>query len=318
MRASEIRAGFIGCGTHATQVLLPAARAAGIDLAAICDLDKRRAQRITRQFGAFRAYQDHQRMIAEMELDAVLVCGPPELHAEAAAEALACGCHVWVEAPPAPTAAEAQHLAEMAQAKGLVAQVGLMLRFAPAYQRLREIITAADFGELIAFEATFWPPARPGHDDPFIFDALHLIDLIRHLLGEIQEWHAVCVGGRQAAVALRMDSGAAGVASFLQDPPCACELVTVASESSLASVSDRAVVTLRRRDREEFTLWHADLPGPESEGRWGRARGYLPELAHFAASVAGEVEAAAGMADATASMRLVERLAACREVHPAQ
>ncbi len=314
MSAQEVRVGFIGCGRHATEVLLPTVRQAGMDLAAICDLDKRRAQRATRRFGAFRAYQDLQRMIGEMELDAVLVCGPPEMHAEAAAVALQHGCHVWTEAPPAPTAVEARRVADLAAGRGLVAQVGLMLRFAPAYERLARIIAGADFGAPVAFEATYWPPALPGHDEPFAFDALHILDLIRHLLGDVEDCRALREDDGRAALALRMQGGATGVASLVQGGPGVRESVTIAGEDAVATVSDRMVVTTRRRDCDEISVWRADALGPGEESCTAHLRGYLPELRHFAASVSAEAEAAATMSEAAAAMRLVEEIAAQREV----
>jgi len=316
--AEQVRVGFIGCGTHATEVLLPAVQQAGMDLAAICDLDKRRAQRAIRRFGAFRAYQDLQTMIAEMDLDAALVCGPPELHAEAAHVALEHGVHVWTEAPPAPTAAEAERLAELAGAKGLVAQVGLMLRFAPAYRRLREIIAGDGFGVPIAFEIVYWPPALPGHDDALRYDAVHALDLVAMLVGEVRDVAVVPApagmgagaGPRRIAVALRTESGTTGTLSFMAAAACPRELVTVASATSVATVEDRATLSVRRADSDEMTLWRAGALGPGPEAGTAHLRGYLPELVHFAAAVSGAAEPVATMEGGAAALRLAERIEA--------
>ncbi len=307
MAASDVRVGFIGCGQHAGEVLLPAVQQAGLDLAAICDLDKRRAQRATRRFGAFRAYQDLQAMIDEMDLDAVLVCGPPELHAEAAMAALRDHCHVWTEAPPAPSAAEAERIAELARERGLVAQAGLMMRFAPAYQRLRATIADEAFGSPVAFEAIYWPPAPPGHDDPLLFDALHVLDLVRWLLGEVADCDITREDDR-AAISLRMLDGATGVVSFLRGGPWPREMVTVGSDDAVATVVDRASLTVRRRGRDEMTVWRADALVAGGQSDTARLRGYLPELTQFAASVADAAPPEATIGAAAATMRLVERL----------
>lgn len=314
--AEQIRVGFIGCGTHATEVLLLAVQQAGMDLAAICDLDKRRAQRAVRRFGAFRAYQNLEMMIAEMDLDAVLVCGPPELHAEAAQVALERGLHVWTEAPPAPTADEAERLAELADAKGLIAQVGLMLRFAPAYRRLREVIAAEDFGAPIAFEIAYWSPPQSGHDDPLRHDAVHALDLVALLLGGARELSAPVVaasgpaggGPRQFAVALRTETGAGGTLSFMAATGCPRELVTVASAGAVATVEDRTTLSVRRADCDQTILWRAQPLGPGPEAGSAYLRGYLPELAHFAATVRGAAEPAATMKEGAAALSLAERI----------
>ncbi len=313
MPPQDVRVGFIGCGRHATEVLLPAVQQTGMELAGVCDLDRRRAQRITRRVGAFRAYQDLRSMIEEMDLDAVLVCGPPDLHAEAATIALEHGCHVWTEVPPAPTAAEAERIAERAAARGLIAQTGLMLRFAPAYRRLRDAIAAEEFGRPLAFDAVFWPPALPGHDDPLLFDALHILDLLYWLLGEIAEAGTFC-DGKRAAFSLRTSGGATGVISFAQGVSCPRETVAIAGESAVATVTDRISLTLRHRDREEMVVWQAGALAVGGEASPAHLQGYLPELLHFAASIADNAPPEATIGEAAVSMRWLERLQANREV----
>ncbi len=307
MPASDVRVGFIGCGEHAVEVLLPAVQQVGLDLAAICDLDKRRAQRATRRFGAFRAYQDLQRMIDEMDLDAVLVCGPPELHAEAATVALHHGCHVWTEAPPAPTAAEAERIGELARERGLVAQAGLMMRFAPAYRRLRATIADEAFGAPVAFEAIYWPPALPGHDEPLLFDALHILDLVRWLLGEVAEC-SMALEDERAAISLRMLDGATGVVSFLRGGPWPREMVTVGSDAAVATAVDRASLTVRRRGSDEMTVWRAEALAAGGQSDTAHLRGYLPALVQFAADVADDAPQEATISAAAATMHLIERL----------
>ncbi|MEA3402064.1 MAG: Gfo/Idh/MocA family oxidoreductase [Armatimonadota bacterium] len=309
MSGQDVRVGFVGCGRHATGVLLPAAREAGMDLASVCDLDRRRAQRTARRFGAFRAYQDLRKMIDEMDLDAVLVCGPPEMHAEAAAMALERGCHVWTEVPPAPTAAEAEHIAQLADARGLIAQPGLMMRFAPAYERLKRTIDDQDFGEPTSLAITWWPAKLPGHDEPLLFDAIHAVDLARMLLGEIEQWQALAAD-EAASMALRFASGALGSLSFAAGSGRPREVVAVAARRALAVVQDRREVAVSRADREESTLWR-----PASGGAGpGAEQGFLAELQHFLRAVLGEVEPRATMSDAAAAMALIETLTECGEV----
>jgi len=312
MDLNDVRVGFIGCGVHATVVLLPAVRRAGLDLAAVCDLDKRLAQRMTRRFGAYRSYQDLRRMIEEMDVDAVLVCGPPEMHAEAASIAIELGRHVWVEAPPAPTAAEARRIADLAAERGVLAQVGLMMRFAPAYRRLAEVVGAQDFGQPVSLEAVWWPPERSGHEEPLIHDLPHMLDLLRHLGGDVTQLGTVRQDDRQASasVVLRFASGALGSLSFSAPSACPRERLTVASRDAVATVEDRLALTLRRRDTDETMTWRPGACPGGVESTMGHLRGYLPEIGQFARSVLGEAEPAATMADAVEAMRLAELVVA--------
>lgn len=311
MAVNEVRVGFVGCGVHAREVLLPAVQRAGMDLAAICDLDKRLAQRVTRRFGAFRAYQDIGRMVEEMDLDAVLVCGPPEMHAEAAEIALRGGCHVWTEMPPAPTAAEAGRIGELAAERGLVAQPGLMMRCAPAYLRLREIAFGEDFGAIRSIEAAWWPPRIHGHDDPPLFDLPHALDMVRFIGGDVRRLSATRGAGNGALlVAMELASGAVATVSFAAPAGCPRERVTVASMGAVAEVDDRQTVTLRRCGADETSVWGsrpcAAGPGEGPE----RAHGFLPQMEHFVAAVSGEEEPPALMTDASHALRLAEIAAA--------
>ncbi|MGI5820293.1 MAG: Gfo/Idh/MocA family protein [Armatimonadota bacterium] len=304
MAVNEARVGFVGCGVHAREVLLPAVRGAGMELAAVCDLDKRLAQRVTRRFGAFRAYQDVGKMVEEMDLDALLVCGPPEMHVEAAETGLRAGCHVWTEMPAGMTSREVAEIAELAAERKVIAQPGLMLRFAPSYRRLREIVTGEEFGETRSIEVTWWPPRMHGHDDPVAFDLPHAMDLVRFIGGEVRGL-AVARGGEDGplSVALELASGAVGTVSFGGGAGCPRERVEVAGAVAAVGVEDRQTVTLRRGAGEAASVWAARLwsgEGPE------RLQGFLPEMEHFAAAVSGAEKPRVTMRDAAAALHLAE------------
>ena len=68
---AEIRAGFIGCGSHSFRNIYPTFQFAPVRLVATCDLDAQRAKAFAAKFGAERAYDDYHRMLREEELDAV-------------------------------------------------------------------------------------------------------------------------------------------------------------------------------------------------------------------------------------------------------
>lgn len=308
------RIGFVGCGEHTTNNLCPALSAAGLDLAAVCDLDMRKAQRVCRLFGAHRSYQDLATMVGEMDLDAVAVCGPPELHAETALAALGHGLHVWTESPPAPTVAEARRVADTAAAKGLIVQVGFMMRFAPAYARLANTVSSEDFGQPTMLSAKYCTGKADGHRRHLLLDALHMIDLARFLMGEVS---ALCAlkceraGQVTSAVTLRFVSGAVGALQLSSLQPQVQERVEVSGVDATAIVEDG--VNLRWRtpaqtDPGRWNTWEPDLAMQDVANSSAQLRGYLPSLAHFARAVAGEVEPAATIEDAIIAMELAEAI----------
>ncbi len=313
---TQVRAGFVGCGAHTTRNLYPVLSDAGIDLAAACDLDKRKAQRVCRQFGAHRCYQDLGAMIDEMDLDAVLVSGPPELHAETALQCLAAGRHVWMESPPAPSLAEAERIAQTAREKKLIVQVGFMMRFAPAYARLKAAIDDEAFGEPVAVQAQYCTGRASSHRQHLLLDGLHILDLVRHLMGQPSALSAVkCERGGQitSQVALRFGSGAIGTVHLSSLQPRALERVQVSGDGVWASVEGRVRLRCHLTGQSEpaqNVLWEPDLSMQDLENSTGYLQGYLPGLAHFAASVRGEAEPAATIDDAVAAMKIAEAIEA--------
>lgn len=147
----EIRAGFIGCGSHAFRNIYPTFQFAPVDLVATCDLDLPKAQAFAEKFGAAHAYADHREMLAREELDAVFIVTPYDrdgrpLYPKLATDALRAGCHVWIEKPPASSCAEIGQLRETARAANRHVLCGLKKMFFPANEKLKELIARPDFG----------------------------------------------------------------------------------------------------------------------------------------------------------------------------
>jgi len=97
-------------------------------------------------------YTDPAAMLAEAELDAVLICSPHDLHHQHAAAALAAGCHVLLEKPMTITTADAKDLVQRAEGADLVLEVA----YNPPYWRhscaVRELVAAGELGDLEAVD----------------------------------------------------------------------------------------------------------------------------------------------------------------------
>jgi len=108
-----LRLGLVGFGKIAHDQHLPAiARTEGVELVAVASRNA--------TAGGVASYGDIDAMLAaHPELDAVVMCQPPQPRYEAARKALAAGKHVFLEKPPAATLSQVEALIELAQAKGL-------------------------------------------------------------------------------------------------------------------------------------------------------------------------------------------------------
>ncbi len=76
------RVGVIGCGTVSQLAHLPAIRrTAGLELAAVHDPRCRLAELVAARYGSPRVYETYEDLVADQDLDLVVVLAPSELHA---------------------------------------------------------------------------------------------------------------------------------------------------------------------------------------------------------------------------------------------
>jgi len=130
--------------------------------------------RLTRDYRAFAG-----------EIDGVVVVTPAQTHFPLCREFLEAGKDVFVEKPITLTSVEARQLAELAQGKQRILQVGHIFRFDPASLWLREAIAGGEFGRVRILRSRFSGFKRPRQDSGILFaDAIHFVDLSNYLLGQ--------------------------------------------------------------------------------------------------------------------------------------
>ncbi len=137
--SAPVRLGVVGCGRIAQVAHLPAAtKAAGIELAAVCDPSPHLSGAVGARYGV-PAFTELEAML-DTALDAVVVATPDRLHHEHALAALEAGKHVLVEKPLAPEPDDARHLGEISDRLGLKLQVGAMKRHDPGIEYARAAV----------------------------------------------------------------------------------------------------------------------------------------------------------------------------------
>jgi predicted dehydrogenase len=182
MAGEQVRIGVVGAGWFASRRHLPdIGRCAGAKLAALCRRNEAELRRLVEHFGRPPAYTDYAQMLAEAELDAVLICTPHALHGPQAAAALARGLHVLVEKPLALTAREAAALAEQARERALVLAVAVNPPYWAHCHTLRAWLEEGRIGDLEAIDLRWFgsvealygrgslPETMPGVVRPSLF-----------------------------------------------------------------------------------------------------------------------------------------------------
>ncbi len=176
---------MIGCGNFARRQHLPnLGRVEGARLRWACDRDEARAARCREDFGAERATGRAEDVLADAEVDAVIVCVRDELQPELVAAALRAGKHVYVEKPAASSAAQFRELIAARDRANVNVAVGFNKRFAPVYRAARAVFGGGErlhsAYARMADDAWRWATgyalgAQLRHD------ACHLFDLLRWL-----------------------------------------------------------------------------------------------------------------------------------------
>lgn len=155
-----IKVGFIGCGSHAFRNIYPCLQFLPVDLVAVCDLNKDKAELFKRKFGARKSYVNYKQMLDAEDLDAVVVVvgfgddGSP-LYLPIVKETLSRGLPVWFEKPPARNSIEVKDLIEIALENKTFAQVGFKKMFMSSITQIRKIIGKGDFGKITTYSIRY-------------------------------------------------------------------------------------------------------------------------------------------------------------------
>ncbi len=111
MASANLRVGLIGAGANTRARHIPGLRAiAGVEIVAVCNRRGSSTQAVAREFGIERIFERWQELIADPEIDAVVIGTWPYLHCPITLAALEAGKHVLTEARMSMSAAEAQRM----------------------------------------------------------------------------------------------------------------------------------------------------------------------------------------------------------------
>ncbi len=179
-----VRAGVIGLGMMGRHHVRVLQEIDGAELIAIADPEPLTLAAAMRGRD-LHGYLDYERMLADEQLDFVVIAVPTSLHRQVGGRAMRAGAHVLIEKPIAATIEEAQELMEVAERTGRWLAVGHIERFNPAIVALKERLAHGDLGRVFRLHARrLGPfPARIRDVGVVIDLATHDIDISRYLLG---------------------------------------------------------------------------------------------------------------------------------------
>ncbi len=150
-----IRVGFIGLNPDihwAAMAHMPALKALSDDYVVIgvANTSLASAKKAADAFGLQHAFENAHALVNSPEIDLVVVTVKVPHHYELVTAALNAGKHVYCEWPLGNGLAEARELADLAEAKGVVAAIGTQMRVAPEVEYLRRLIADGYVGEVLS------------------------------------------------------------------------------------------------------------------------------------------------------------------------
>jgi predicted dehydrogenase len=235
-----VRIGVLGAGQIAQAAHFESAvKARNAELYAICDVAEDLLQRMAVAHAARKTFTNYEAMLADNNVDAVIIATADAFHVPAAKAALEAGKHVLCEKPLGLSVEEAESLRDTVMVTGKLLQVGHMKRFDAGLQSARQFIDE-EIGDVLALKAWYCdsthryaltdavqpaivrsagskkPPSDPKADLKryyMLAHGSHLVDLARYLCGEIvevQTHYRERFGARSWFVDVEFASGAMG------------------------------------------------------------------------------------------------------------
>lgn len=188
----QLAIGVIGVGEIARMRHLPNLVADDrVRLTAFCDPDQEVLHARAQDYGVSRTFSDHHELLAE-DLDALCIFVPPHRHTDAEIIAAERGLPFIVEKPPTISIAKAREIAAAVEGAGVIAGVAFNLRYSGAAEAAREILTGRRVVQALAqrlhgsgAKAAWWM-RRAESGGAFVENTIHVVDLLRYLIGEIE------------------------------------------------------------------------------------------------------------------------------------
>jgi myo-inositol 2-dehydrogenase/D-chiro-inositol 1-dehydrogenase len=328
-----LRIGWIGCGTHANEMLLPQLTRLDARIAALCDTDEARLAHTASRYGVGATTRDWRELVGRDDIDAIGMAIGPAAHVEIGRAVIERSLPIFIEKPPAPTASEAATLAEAAEARRVPVVIGFMKRYATANRIAATVIRSDEFGATASFLGEYMTAPSYFARDPdysgfYLHHCVHYLDLVPHLMGPVASIgarrHELAPGKLLLHVDFRFANGGIGtlVMGTYQSRATPMEWWQVMGDHRRVEVRNVHEVRYFRAPQfkvddlaaslvegEDTLTWEPNLTVAANEDH----KGYYALLREFVAAARGQPNRAPTARDGARAMRLLEAMIAAAE-----
>ena len=308
-----VRVGVIGLGIgerHVQEYL----KLEGVQVAAVADIARERAEQVARRYGIARAYASGPEMLEGERLEAVSICTTPRSHRELVLAAAERGLHILCEKPMAPALADCDDMIAACERVGVTLLLGFKKRSSLPFRFLKSQEgewgcprTAQVRYQLGPVQKDwFWDEVDGG--GPLVENTAHAFDMLRFLLGEAERVYAE--GSNHFAPGRDVPSEAVCTLRFASGS--LVSLIAGAGGIWAYDASEHWVLNYDRLNAElhgpfdsprRLRLMQRD--GQTIEERWWQeATGWPEQMRHFLDCVRGQAEPRATGEDGKRALQL--------------
>jgi predicted dehydrogenase len=157
----------------------------GSRLAWLTDSDEAHLEHYALRYPEARTTTSFDDLLADEELEAVVIATPVVTHHDLAKRTLLAGKHVFVEKPLATTAANAEELVALAEERSLVLMPGHLLLYHPGVTKLKELVESGELGEILCIYGNRQNLGQIRRDENVLWSlGAHDLSVILHLVDE--------------------------------------------------------------------------------------------------------------------------------------
>ena len=273
--AKQVKIGLIGCGGIMHWHVGNYREIKQARIAALCDTSRTMLQKMVEkhpELAGLPTFKDYRKMVADVELDGVVIATPHTLHVEQILTCLGAGLHVLTEKPMVCGVADAKKVMKKAEQKRRVMMISYQRHFDPAFRLARKLIAEGKLGRLTfvtALQGQEWLRGTKGTwrqkaalsgGGQLNDSGSHLVDIILWVTGLVPESVFARIDNRGtevdilSALTMRFKGGAIGTLSIVGDAPGWWEEIAFYGEEGALYIRNGKLLHCVRKK----TGWGAD------------------------------------------------------------
>ena len=315
MKKEKIRLALIGAGGMANSVHYPSlAEFPDVEMAGLCDLVEEKLVATSKKFHIKRTFADYKKMLDEIKPDAVYILMPPHHLFDLVIECLNRKLNLFIEKPPGITTEQTKNMARAAEKNNCLTMVGFQRRFSPVIVEARKKVE--ERGSIIQCAARFMKnyfagPYYNGVSDILTCDAIHAVDVLRWMGGEVKKIvssvkNLYAEYNNAFNALLEFENGAVGmlITNWVVGKRIFSVEMHSKGISAFAELDDKVVIYKDNEEKGEILLTAEAAKSKEMH----KYAGFFAENRHFIDCLKQGKQPMPNISDSVKTMELVDRI----------